>query len=165
MSLYKIDERIRQILATVEFAEGEIDENQIAELDQLEGDRLVKLDNILAFREEQLMRAASLKVQANRLFDLKESCEATVDRLTKYVIDSMSVAGEAKLELARFTATIPKPQPSVVVDIDPENLSSEFVNVTTRITPNKKALLEWFKSGKPLPDGVRLAYNQTLRVK
>jgi hypothetical protein len=166
MHLYEIDNEKRQLFSAIEDADGEVTIEQIEALDALDGDRLIKLDNILAYVAEVKAKSKALKEESERILALKKSCDGTVAFYENYVKDSLVNNGDKKLELDRFTVSLPKRRDVVVVDVEPEALPIMFVSVKTVKTANKKELMDYHKAGNALPSGVSIEQGkQSLKVK
>jgi hypothetical protein len=164
-SLYEIDAALRAIFATVENAEGELTPELETQLTGLEMDRLIKLDNILAYRQDILRQGESFKAEIQRLKVLQQTADNMAGRLKLYVENSMMAAGEEKHELARFKVWIQNNPPGVkALPDDINSLPAEY-RITQPDKVDGKGLIEAWKAGKTLPAGVRVEQTKSLRVK
>lgn len=162
-SLYEIDVQLAAIFAELEQMDGELTPELESRLDALQLDRLTKLDNILAVRQDFKRRSESLQSEINRLKGLATSADLAADRLKQYVEASMITAGEDKHELARFKVRIQLNPPGVKAMPDVDQLPAEYRRPQPD-KPDSKALIEAWKAGKALPAGVVVEQSKSIRI-
>jgi len=163
MKLYEIDKTIREIIEETELTDGNLDETAITALDSLLTVRETKLDNICCIVKEHEARAEGFRSEIERMQKLRSTLTTTIKRLKLYIQDSMQAAGEKSLELQRFKTWIQNNPPSIKYDGEPAELPDEFKRI--EISVNAKALMDAFKAGATLPDGVTVNQGRSLRIK
>ena len=110
MSLYEIDSRIQAIIdnmfATVD-ENGEIaDDIDLAELEELQEARQVKLENIALYIKNLAVEASAIKEEENTLKDRRKRLESKCERLEGILINAMKADGNKKISSARFEAVL-----------------------------------------------------------
>lgn len=108
MSLWQINAEIENLLSTmVDEETGEIDEEAVAALEQLDLDRSEKIENIACYIKSLNAYAASLKAEKDALASRQKSAENKADRLKSYLQASLN--GEkyrsAKADISYRTST------------------------------------------------------------
>lgn len=142
MKLYEITGALRDVLSL-----DIPDEQKEDTLEELGLDLTTKIDGCLAYRQERLHYANSLKSEIDRLTALKKTAENEAASLESYVKRNM-IALNMQKHQGLFSATLGKP--SVRVEVTSElELPGEYI--VTKYTPNKSKLSTDLKSGLTIP--------------
>lgn len=115
MKLYEIDNRIEELLSTLEPnpETGEVSdmESVVAELERLDGERLEKLTNCAKAYFEAKAAAAQVKAEKLRLSDKQVTLERRAERILNFLA---FVADGKKTDCGVATLSFPKARPSLV---------------------------------------------------
>jgi Siphovirus Gp157. len=164
MTLWEIDNAIVHALSLADDESGEIPDSALALLDQLEMERVAKITNVLAVIRNSQAQADAIDIEIARLQAMRSSPARTVERLKDYLFGSMMVHGETKIDCG----AIGKPriqknsQPSIGFSGEVGKLDERWKRVTVDL--DKRALLEAYKAGEPLPEGVSVETGYHLRL-
>lgn len=164
LTLYAIDREIAAILA--ENDDGELSNDALSRLNQLEIDRTRKLAGIVAVIRNKQSESESIDAEIKRLQAMKASPDNTVERLKTWMLDSMRLHGERKVDLG----TLGKPsirknsQPTVRLadGADIHNVAPRFRRIIIEL--DKKAISDAFKAGELLPGEVECDFGEHLRL-
>lgn len=165
--LYAIADHWVEVLRKIEDAEGELTPDLIAELDALQEAFPKKAEKVALFVKnlEALAQAAAL--ESARLKTLAQSRENAAERLKKYLMDNLR-----KLELTNVTTPLAKIRiqrnsvPSVSVSSPSLEVGEEVPVRYQRvsITLDRKQVVDDWKAGTPLPEGIEVTVNSHLRI-
>ena len=166
-SLYDLSAQYRRLLDTaaspeahepgVECEDGEVTDEFCAALERIEGALADKVDGYGYVRAGLLHRAEELCNEEDRLARRRARLERRVEQLEKRLCDGLRVAALERIEGARWTATLPKPQRKVdVYDLAalPRDLFRP-VPEPPEPQPDKIQIAKALKAGVPVP-GARL---------
>jgi len=177
-ALYEITADLQLLLLQVEDNYGELTEELEAALDSVTGDFSTKIDQILAFAQDQLADAVKFAGEAARLSVRAEVLKRSAARLKEYVRGSMEAAGVKKLDTEHFGVWRQNSAPSVVID-DETKLPADYLygqiekpwkelssweRDAAKLRIDKKAMADALKSGKEIP-GAHLHQGEHLRYK
>lgn len=159
MKLFEISDAIEQVLAEgTNHETGEISEEALAALDELEGDLESKALNVARYIVGERAEAKAIKAQADVLSARAKSHENRAKRLTKYLQGHI---GDASFKDATVTIGWRK---SEAVEIDEgAGLSHRYLNPAPS-TPNKALIRAELKSGQTI-GGCRLVSRKSIQIK
>lgn len=159
MNLYEIDSRLESAFEKAIDAEtGEVlDEELLAEFEQLQMDRDQKIENIACFIKNLKADAAALKAEKNALDKRQKTAENKAESLSKYLGGYLN----GQTYKSPKAAVSWRKSEAIQVD-DIEQIPKEFLNVT--VAPNKTDIKAAIKNGKEVP-GATLVTNQNMVVK
>ena len=161
-SLYELD---RAVLAVLEnglvFDEetGEIlfDEDNF---DQLEGERNDKIEAVALYVKSLEAECKAIRAEEKALAERRAVKERKIERLTRYVSDSMIAFGDAKLETTRVALSFRKSEAVEITNTDA--LSPDFWKYTA--TPDKAAIKKAIKAGE-IVEGAEIVTRHNLQIK
>lgn len=165
-TLYEINSKIEEILdrlyAEVDEETGEVPEDILMELSDMQEERVTKLDNIGAYIKNLEAEAAAIKAEMDNLKKRMEAKTKKADRLREYVKEELLGHDEMKMETARNVFSFRK---SVVVHVPDESIVPKkyFVKVTTEKL-DKAAIKDLLKQGQKIK-GAELLEKQNLQIK
>lgn len=139
-------------------AEEELSPEVEAQLDALALALPEKVDNICRLIQEWRGQAVRFKDEAERLADIADKHAKQAERLKKYVRDCLLSAGMRTLDTEFFRLRIQNNPPSADCGGEP---TEEFSRV--KVEWDKKAIVEAWKAGKPMPEGVLVTTGCHLR--
>jgi hypothetical protein len=96
----------------------------------------------------------ALKNEVQRLGDRKKSLETRKEKLIDYLRENMQAGGHKEIIDDLITIKLQKERDNVQID-DEDKLPDEYVNVSSSITPDKKAIKKALDEEKKVP-GARL---------
>lgn len=161
MRLFEIPEAIEYVLATeVDRETGEITDDTLAKLDELE----MKLDEkalaVAAYLKGERAEAAAVKDQADKLAQRARRHANRADRLESYLATHLPEGRE----LSDATSEI-KWRKSTAVDVlDVDCLPESLVTLKTTSSPDKREIAKLLKAGEVVP-GARLIERRNMQVK
>lgn len=160
MKLYEISLELQSILE----AEEELDAEMESRLDQLQWELEKKVQGCLEYRQGLMREQEAIGCEVARLQSRASELEAKADRLQNYVQFQLERIGIGKVTTPTVTATICKAPPSVRIEGDVWKDTLRYCRTRTTVDPDKKAILEDFKAGVPLPAGVSVLQSTYLKV-
>ncbi len=133
-------------------------------LEGLEGEIKVKAENIVHVLLNSDTDITALDVEIKRLQVRKKAIENGKSRLKDYLRFNMEATGISKIECPLFSISLGKGRD--MVSIDNENLlSTEYVAITTTITPDKLKILKHLQSGANITGASLTKSQSSLRIK
>jgi hypothetical protein len=160
-----IDEHAEEIIA----AGGELPAELSELLDQAEGQLADKIERVALYIRELLATAEAIRVERDRLEARARHAERAAEGLKRYLQAQLERAGLTRVVGELVTVRLQKSPPRVVSTLDEEALrrseGAEWVTVIPaqyRIDPRK--LLDYYKQGLPLPDGITVEQGQHVRI-
>ena len=169
-TLIEIVDRLTHLLATVDDADGEIDETLEADLDEAEAALDAKVAACLRYRDDLAALAAARKDRATSLLERSWQADAQAKRLHEYVRRTLVAAGLKKLEAGDYACTIAAPSKSVVIEDEPRFVEwardnrSDLLRYTAP-APAKAEIAKALKGGEELPGCSLVDGESGLRVK
>lgn len=124
-----------------------------------------KAENIAALVRTLEAEATAYESEWKRLKAEQDVRLRKVDRLKDYLRQNLEAAGLPSLKAGLFTVAVQQNPPSIIVP-DGLPLPEQFVRVIPeQRVPDKKALLDAYKQGGVLPEGVEVHRGTHLRIK
>lgn len=168
-NLFDIEKELYELLENgfndecIDQETGEINfEKAQSFIDQLQGDRISKIENIALYAQQLRADAAEIKSKEEVLAKRRKAKENKAQWLEDNIKQSLLANGDKRIETAKIYITFRK---SVSVNVfDIEKLDKEFLLVKTQVSPDKKALSEALKLGLLIP-GAELVENNNLQIK
>lgn len=164
MNIYEIDARIEEIFVRDVDENGEITEEALAELEQLQMDRDAKIEGAACLRKNAAAEAAAIKAEIQALQERLSGLTKKTASLDRYL--TQALAG-ATFETPRVQI---KWRKSTTVEIedaaawcDKHMLDPELVSITVSRSPNKTALRKLLQT-KEIP-GATLAEHYNIQIK
>lgn len=140
---------------------GEISEEGMAAIEQLQMDQQTKRENIACWIKNLRSGAEAIKTEAKAMTDRAKSCEHKADSLTRYLAADLN--GE-KFQTAKVAVSWRR---SVSVEIDeaelPE-LPEQYIRRKVSVEADKTAIKEALKAGESI-EGCRLVERQNISIK
>lgn len=163
-SLYNITNNFVALMDKAQ--EGTITEEEYNQLGQeLAMELQNKSANIAGYIQEKGSLVEAIDVQIKRLQELKKSEQGKLDNFKKYVKDNMDRLGITKIETELGTLSIAKSPTSVEI-VNEKEIPDDFMEHIITSKPNKKAIIDSYKSTGEIPAGVIIHDdNNYLRVK
>ena len=145
LSLYEIDDQLRQLEHEIIDAAGVLDEDLEERLDELLDRRDAKMDGYIAVIRELETTAEAVKSEEKRLKKRRRALENSVDSLKDRLAFVMKRRGEevreSKLGKIRLQQASKR---SLIVDVDEDELPDALKRI--KISADKKALRELLES-------------------
>lgn len=165
-SLYEIDRKIEEILDRlydeVNEETGEVPDDILFELSEMQEERKIKLDNIGAYIKNLEAEAAAIKAEEDNLKKRREAKSRKADRLREYISTELLSRNERKLETSRVAFSF-RPSDSVNI-VDKEKIPREFMKEKITYDPDKTAIKKVLASGETV-DGCVLIHKENLQIK
>jgi len=149
MTLYEIDQAIYELLNrgfTVDEETGEIIDGT-EELEQLQLERSQKLEGVALYIKNIEAQITSIKAEEEVLAKRRKKKEDKVERLKKYLTDSIIGNGETSFESAKVSVSFRKSEGVEVVDKAALDDKYWRTKTTTKREPDKNLIKECIKSG------------------
>lgn len=149
MTLYEIDQAIYELLNrgfTVDEETGEVIDGT-EELEQLQLERSQKLEGVALYIKGVEALIASIKAEEDALAKRRKKKEDKVERLKKYLTDSIIGNGETSFESAKVSVSFRKSEGVEVVDKAALDEKYWRTKTTTKREPDKTLIKEAIKSG------------------
>jgi len=165
MTLYEINKAIEDailnIYAQVDEETGEIPDDAMQALNDLQMARDEKLDNIGCFIKNLEAEAKALKEEEQALYSRRKVKENEIERLKAYVVSNLN--GQ-KFESARVCFSFRKSKAVVIDEAYIENIPSEYL-IAQEPKIDRKALKADIESGKNLDGIAHIEEKQNLQIK
>jgi hypothetical protein len=163
MRLYEVAQEWRSLISALADAEGEVDEETEHALSLLEGE-LVDRVNAAAVGVRELEHIeAAYRAEAKRLQSRAQVAASGAERLKRYLLDALTVAGERKVETPLFAVARQANPPRVVVD-DAAALPEQYVTTRVEQVVDKKAVADALKDGLEIA-GAHLERSEGVRIR
>ena len=161
--LYEIPKKFEDLMTKAE--EGELTQEEYDCIGtEIAEKKKKKSTSIIGYYQNKNAFIDAIDLQIKRLQEIKKAEQNNLDRFKKYVKDNMERMQLTKIETELGTLFIAK-SPATVV-IDQEQVPDKFLRVKTNIEVDKTAIKKNFKETGEVPDGIRIATNNTsLRIK
>jgi Siphovirus Gp157 len=161
MNLYQIDNRLASILDDPANESGELTEDQVRLLDALAINRVELIDSLLKSVANHKGRAVGIQAELDRLKAQKDAEDAGVDRIKKYIFNSMRQHNEQKLQTPLHSLRIQRNGgvPSVTIDTPIGNLPVAFLRIPPPEPDKAKIIEAWnaWMAKQPLEVGMGYA--------
>lgn len=165
-TLYEINNKIEEILDRL-FAEadeetGEVAEDVLSELYDLQEERRNKLDNIGAYIKNLEADAESIKAEIDKLTDRMKAKTKKADRLREYVSEELLAHNELKVETGRVEYSF---RPSKQVEVfDESQIPKEYMKEKVTWSPDKTSIKKAIEAGEEIA-GCKVVEKQNLQIK
>lgn len=164
-ALYEIDKNLYQLLEfdmVVDEETGEILFEE-SDIDNLLLSRDEKIENTGCYIKNLLSDIEQLKAEEKSLKERRQTKEKKVERLKKYLADSMLLFGDKKFETPRIALSFRK---SKQVEIDEDVvLPEEFIKVKVEKSPDKTKLKDAILKQGEVIEGVKVIEKENLQLK
>lgn len=164
-ALYEIDKNLYQLLEfdmVVDEETGEILFEE-SDIDKLLLSRDEKIENTGCYIKNLLSDIEQLKAEEKSLKERRQTKEKKVERLKKYLADSMLLFGDKKFETPRIALSFRK---SKQVEIDESAvLPEEFIKVKVEKIPDKTKLKDAILKQGEVIEGVKVIEKENLQLK
>lgn len=164
-ALYEIDKNLYQLLEfdmVVDEETGEILFEE-SDIDNLLLSRDEKIENTGCYIKNLLSDIEQLKAEEKSLKERRQTKEKKVERLKKYLADSMLLFGDKKFETPRIALSFRK---SKQVEIDESAvLPEEFIKVKVEKSPDKTKLKDAILKQGEVIEGVKVVEKENLQLK
>lgn len=164
-SLYEINRNIEEILdrlyEEVDEETGEVPEDILMELADMQEERKIKLDNIGAYIKNLEAEAAAIKAEEDKLKKRRDAKSRKADRLREYLTEELLGHNEMKMETSRVKFSF---RPSESVEIrDEAKIPKEYMKEKITYSPDKTSIKKAIKAGEEV-DGCALIKKQNLQI-
>jgi len=157
MKLYEIPFAYEQALRAVDPETGEYTQEAMDAFDKIEGDLAAKLDSIAKIRQNLKALEAALRAEAARLTERARVVHNNRKRLDAYVARVLERLDTTKVRGPLFTTTVQPGRLSVnVTDVTRLPGGKGFYADETVRTPDKKAIMNYYKQTHEVPTGVEI---------
>lgn len=149
MTLYEIDQAIYELLNrgfAVDEETGEIIDGT-EELEQLQMERSQKLEGVALYIKNIEAQITSIKAEEDTLANRRKKKEDKVEKLKKYLTDSIIGNGETSFESAKVSVSFRKSEGVEVLDKAALDEKYWRTKTTTKREPDKTLIKEAIKSG------------------
>lgn len=169
LKLWQIGDELEAVRGMLYEAEGELTPEIEAALESAEGAFEEKAERVALFIRELLSNAKAVKEEAQRLSGRAATYERTAESLKHYLQAQMERAEIPKVEGKLVTVRLQKSPPSVVSTLSDDELRfvvpAAFVTIIPETAkPNAKAIIETWKSGMSLPEGLSVVQSTHVRI-
>ena len=165
-SLYEIDRGIEDILyrmfTEVDEETGEVSQDILDELDQMQMARVEKLGNIGAYIKNLEAEAAAIKTERDNLKKRMDSKQREIDRLKEYVSNSLLSNNEKKMETSRVAFSFLASEKVEILDED--QIPKKYMKKKITFEPDKTEIKKLLKTGQKIK-GCTLVQKQNLQIK
>lgn len=165
MTLYEIDKAIYDLLEngfTVDEETGEVICGS-DELEQLQIERDKKLESVALYIKSVESLIAGIKAEEESLAKRRKKKEYKVDRLKKYLTDSIIGNGDDSFESTKVSVTFRKSDGVEITDADALDKKYWREKTTIKREPDKKLIKADIKSGVAV-NGARLDVRQNINI-
>ena len=165
MTLYEIDKAIYDLLEngfTVDEETGEVIGGS-DELEQLQIERDQKLESVALYIKSVESLIAGIKAEEESLAKRRKKKEYKVDRLKKYLTDSIIGNGDDSFESTKVSVTFRKSDGVEITDADALDKKYWREKTTIKREPDKKLIKADIKSGVAV-NGARLDVRQNINI-
>lgn len=163
LKLYEIPLEISRIVDAVNEETGELTEEQVKQLAALDVERSVKIDAICGLIAEWNSINVAKQAQIDRLKKGMEVHNNAIKRLKEYLLDHLQVTGVKKIDTELWSIWQQNSPPSATCTVPAECLPSSYQ--ITKIEPNNKAAIEYWKKHNQPPAGFEINQGTHLRIK
>ena len=149
MTLYELTGKYMELLAMAE--DPEIDAETLADtMEGIAGEIEDKLDGYAVIINSLKTDAAQIKAEEERLSNMRKALENKQKKMLAVITNMMAVTEKQKIKTAKYSFTLRKNPPSLMID-DPyiENFPEEYI-VQPEPIIDKAKIKEDLKAGKDL---------------
>jgi hypothetical protein len=160
--------------------EGEVTPALEELIEQLDGDVTDKVERVALYIREQLATAAAVKEEEARLAARRKSHERAAEGLKNYLQRQLERLGKTKVDGVLCTVALQPSPPSVKSTLTQQQLQDLWdthegdvigvwrpllVEIPEQYALDKRRVLDAYKAGQRLPDGVSIEQSAHLRIR
>ena len=160
MKLYEIEERYRAFADKMEAQEGELTEQDFAELDGIEEDFTEKANNYAGLIKELEAESKALSEAAKSFKERADRKANTAEYLRERLKKAMDFIGKDKVETINAVVSFRRSQSVEIVN--EKEIPETFLKVSYAV--DKAAIKDKLKNGELIPGAV-LKENKSLQIK
>lgn len=170
-TLYALREQRDELDAVLLATEGEVTPEMEAQLAALDFSINEKIERCALFVRSQLADADTLDTEADRIKLRAKTKRAAAESLRDYVGREMARLEKTRVDGLLVTVAVQANPPKVVGDVSEQTLRdwyadrSPFVNYRETITLSRSRVLEAYKAGEAIPDGLSVEQTSSVRIK
>lgn len=164
MTLYELTSEYMELLAMAQ--DPEIDVETLADtMEGLSGEIDEKLDGYAIIINSLKTDAAQLKAEEERLANMRKSLENKQKKMLGVITNMMAVTEKQKIKTAKYSFTLQKNPPSLMID-DPyiENFPEEYIVQPDPVIDKAKIKAD-LKAGKDLEGLAHLESSVGVRIR
>jgi len=147
MQLYKISEKIMELLSIDTEGEKGLEEAISEGLQELEVDFYDKVDSIVKYRHQMDVDIVTIDNEIKRLQARKATISYHQEGLSQYLLMEMEKLGKKTITTALFTLTSRLGKNKVFIDNESE-IPNVYINIKMSEAPDKRALLKALGEGE-----------------
>jgi hypothetical protein len=170
LTLYEIGKEEQRLMALLEETGGEVTPEVAAALDAIDFSSREKVDRycylIRTFRfRADTKRAVQKRImeEAKPFGEAAQRDDKSADRMLERLLQYMDMAERDRIETSNFTVVPCKNPPAVDFPGDAATLPEQFRR--TKYEPIRAELLNAWKRGEPLPEGVTVKQGRRLEIR
>lgn len=161
MNLYNINAELQALTATIIANGGEVSEEQLQQLENLEMALETKCINMGYLVQKMENDCTTLDNEIKRLQAMKKARKNTQERLKGLISDAMTANDLQTVETETHKISFRKSQAVEIIDAD--SVPAEFKTIEQKINISKVELKKALKVGE-VP-GAKLVTNQNIQIK
>ena len=164
MNLYEIDKAIEAVYDNAVDENGEISEEAIRQLEELNLARETKIENVALWHKNLLAEVNAIRAEIDNLAARKKSLERKMEWQKQYL--EYALDGN-KFETPKVAISYRKSTTVEFGDIDKfvaDHKGEEFIKVRTDYSPDKVLIKDLLKKGEQI-EGVQLVEHLNMQVK
>ena len=163
MRLFQIPQAIRDLEASLS-EDGELTLEDITRIDNLQLELKDRVQAACVLIQEEQSKADIAKQQLARLKALADSHESRSKRWMAYLKHTLVDLKLDHVETDWFDVKLQKNSaPSVITELEPVQLEKQYQREKLEI--NKEAIVQDWKAGRLLPEGVEVRYGSHVRIR
>jgi len=155
VKLYELAVQYQKILDAIEDAEGELSDEQMAELVAVEDDFRTKTESIAKLIRSLEADVEAIKAERKRLADRQETLSRKVEWLQRYVLEALRSTGTTKVKGELLSITRRKAPVSCEV-LDADEVPAAFKREIVEVKVDRSAVIAHFKTTGEVVPGVQL---------
>lgn len=162
MTLYELSHEIRAILDRADALDGELTDDDLAELDALTGGFDGKVQTYCCLIREADAEATVRRAEEERFRKGRQVAENRARRLKLRLLEALQTAGTQKVEAGPFRVRLQNNPASLQPTIDTELLPEQFQRV--KVEPDCAAAKEYYQQTGQAPEGFQVITGQHVRI-
>lgn len=161
MTLYKITEKFLEFMTWAE--DPDVDEQAFQDtMDSLHAEFEEKADGYAKIIRTLNGEVEAIKAEVDRLTQRKNAIENHIKAMKNNLEQDMIATGKEKFKTELFSFNIQNNAPSVILDIDEDEIPEQFLVITKKA--DKKGISQALKNGEPI-DFAHLEQSRSLRIR
>lgn len=161
MKLYELTQNYQNLLELLD--NEEVDKEMIKQaLDEVMDNIKSKIHSICTIVNDQKGDIDMIDAEIKRLQALKKNKQSNMDFLKGYLSDMLQANNINKMDTGLFRVGF-RTSVALVVN-DEEAIPEKYLNVQTKVTPDKRLITEKIKNGEQV-DGCSLEVRQNIQIK